>query len=446
MQVNVQTATSNEYDQMAVVARDPDQPMILDREKWEIIEATFARRSETVSGKAVDMQARSLADSQRDLHDRIASIVANLANNSRNRTGAQHLATDFKSHTGRVVQNIKVSITKKSDNEAVVAAELPVLSPESIEALSEALLDTPARLKANPKFVDDAIAAVVVAYVQAYSAVGPFFDPDSHGSMTLKLQRALARSEMFSLDRELEGTVARRSATLFAHLEELARKFISLERDSTALEFKLEQLSKNEEGLSTKVSDATKDIDDLDGKTAAAYQSLIESIGLRETDNLWKNEAQRAKREYYASFFVLVIILLAIPMAIAISSETIFSLLNTIEESAAKLAQNNQGVAATAAVFGRVLLLTIPLGFIIWAIKIGVRYNVRSMLLMDDANHRVAMLNTYLFLIKQNAATVQDRGAVLEALFRRTPGHGPDTVEAPNLTDLMKYGQQIDKA
>jgi hypothetical protein len=61
---------------------------------------------------------------------------------------------------------------------------------------------------------------------------------------------------------------------------------------------------------------------------------------------------------------------------------------------------------------------------------------------MDDARQRVTMLNTYLFLIEQDAAVKQDRGAILEALFRRAPGHGGDTVEPPHFTDLLRYGQE----
>tara|TARA_R110002020_G_scaffold467027_4_gene690191 strand:- start:7107 stop:7325 length:219 start_codon:yes stop_codon:yes gene_type:complete len=67
---------------------------------------------------------------------------------------------------------------------------------------------------------------------------------------------------------------------------------------------------------------------------------------------------------------------------------------------------------------------------------------MRSMLLMDDARARVTMLDTYLFLISQDAAVKQDRGAILEALFRRAPGHGSDTSEPPHFTDLLRYGQE----
>lgn len=429
---------------MTSSTRDQNR-LILDRERWKVIQATFASRNLRVSGKAREMLAKNIADSQPLLHERVANIVGNLAANSRDRNAAQSFAEEFKKHTSRVRQGVQLSITMDGDNGATVNAPFPVLSPESVDALNDAVIDTPARLKANPQFVDDAIGAVIVAYVQAFASVGTLFDFNTFGIMSVKLHRALIRSEIYSVDAEVEATATRATKILSAGQEELAEKYVLLERDAVLLENRIGEMTKEEENLSKRISDANKDVESLDGKTAAAYQTLIESIGLRETENLWKGEATRAKREYYASFIVLIFILLTIPLAIAIGHSAIFSVLSDIEASAVRLSENSQGLGATAVVLGRVLLLTIPLGFVIWAIKIGVRYNVRSMLLMDDATHRVTMLNTYLFLIKQNAATVQDRGAVLEALFRRTPGHGPETVEAPNLTDLMKYGTQMDK-
>lgn len=445
-QIPRQFASEKRGTFMAVVGQDPEARLVLDREKLEIIEATFLNRQAMIRGKTAEVQTRNLTENQPAMHKRIADLIANLANHSRQKTVAKEFAQNFQRFTERAGAGVRLSASKRTDSEYEISSEVPVLLPEAVETLVDALIYVPARMSANPKFIDDAIASLAVSYLAAFVRPDQTFDLTAYGPFSFNFQRALARSEIFALDREAEGQTNQRSERLFALQDELTKKYVGLESESTGLTIKLEALSKNANDLTAKISAATNDIGNLDGKTAAAYQTLIESIGLKETDNLWRGEARRAKREYYLSFGVLVVILLAIPIAIALSSFSIFSVVSAIEESAVKLAQNNQNIAATASVFSRILLLTIPIGFVIWAIKIGVRYNVRSMLLMDDANHRVAMLNTYLFLIKQNAATVQDRGAVLEALFRRTPGHGPDTVEAPNLTDLMKYGQQVDKA
>jgi hypothetical protein len=126
--------------------------------------------------------------------------------------------------------------------------------------------------------------------------------------------------------------------------------------------------------------------------------------------------------------------------------EEVLSLLSEIERNVINVQSVPQeGVAATLIVFGRLLLIGVPIGFVVWAIKLIVRYNNRSLLLMDDASQRITMLNTYLFLVKQGAATLQDRGALLEAMFRRAPGHGPETIDPPSMTDIMKYGQDLPK-
>jgi hypothetical protein len=73
-----------------------------------------------------------------------------------------------------------------------------------------------------------------------------------------------------------------------------------------------------------------------------------------------------------------------------------------------------------------------------WLIKLVVRFNMRSMLLMDDARQRATMLETYYRMIEKGAATNEDRALVLQALMRPAPGHGPDSVEPPNFTDVIE--------
>lgn len=94
-------------------------------------------------------------------------------------------------------------------------------------------------------------------------------------------------------------------------------------------------------------------------------------------------------------------------------------------------------VTLTLVLLNRLVLLLFPVAMVIWAIRILVRFNLRSLLLMDDARQRMTMLDTYLFMLSRSAADTSDRGAVLEALFRRPPGHGADTVNPPDFVDLL---------
>lgn len=87
------------------------------------------------------------------------------------------------------------------------------------------------------------------------------------------------------------------------------------------------------------------------------------------------------------------------------------------------------------------VLISLPIFLLIWLIRLVVRFNMRSMILQDDARQRHTILNTYLHLVEKGPADRPEALAiVLEALFRRTPGHGPETIEPPNLTDIIKIG------
>jgi hypothetical protein len=50
---------------------------------------------------------------------------------------------------------------------------------------------------------------------------------------------------------------------------------------------------------------------------------------------------------------------------------------------------------------------------------------------------RQTMMDTYFLLIERQAATPEERGLILNALFRPAPSHGLDGVEPPNFTEFL---------
>jgi hypothetical protein len=90
----------------------------------------------------------------------------------------------------------------------------------------------------------------------------------------------------------------------------------------------------------------------------------------------------------------------------------------------------------TIAAIGRLVIVTVPVFLYIWAIRLVVRFNSRSLMLLDDARLRLTMLDTFFHLIEKEGAVKEDRALVLNALFRPGPGHG-DNVDPPNFTELV---------
>lgn len=201
-------------------------------------------------------------------------------------------------------------------------------------------------------------------------------------------------------------------------------------------------------GLSRDLMDSEDKIEKINrtvGDPAAALENfkaaVVEELKLKEARKLWTDSANRAWKAYAVSWLILVMLLVGVPLIAIMNSQAIFQFFHTLSEAVlVDLPPNATETAVLIAAVSRLVLVTLPVALFIWLIRIVVRFNMRSLLLMDDARQRNTMLETYLHLVEQDKDVKADRPLVLEALFRRTPGHGPDTIEPPNLADVLKLG------
>lgn len=181
------------------------------------------------------------------------------------------------------------------------------------------------------------------------------------------------------------------------------------------------------------------------GEPATALENfkatVVEELKLQEARLLWAQSAERARNAYIASCMVLVLLLVGVPILAIWNSTAIFAFFHALGQAVlVDLPENATETAILIAAVSRLVLVTLPVALFIWLIRIVVRFNMRSLLLMDDARQRNTMLETYLHLVEQDKDVKADRPLVLEALFRRTPGHGPETIEPPNLADVLRLG------
>lgn len=80
---------------------------------------------------------------------------------------------------------------------------------------------------------------------------------------------------------------------------------------------------------------------------------------------------------------------------------------------------------------GKLFFLTIPLIIYFWICRLLVRFVLRSLVLMDDANQRSIVLDTYLNLVGEGVAKEEDRQLLLQAIFAPLPGHGEARIDLP---------------
>ncbi|TPK38687.1 hypothetical protein [Mesorhizobium sp. B2-5-3] len=148
----------------------------------------------------------------------------------------------------------------------------------------------------------------------------------------------------------------------------------------------------------------------------------------------WNNRANAATWAVSLSY-ALVLILIAAPVVyLSFSYSNVMDYLKEVGSlTKEELGENpNAGLAAVVAAT-RLALIGVPLVLYFWIIRLAVKFNSRSMMLMDDSRARATMLETYYRMIAKDAAKDEDRAQVLAALFRPTPGYEADSGEPPTL-------------
>ncbi|MBZ9653521.1 hypothetical protein K9U38_02030 [Phyllobacterium sp. 2063] len=225
------------------------------------------------------------------------------------------------------------------------------------------------------------------------------------------------------------------------HLEKRAEKLRDIGVFADTIDDRYNHVSRDLMTLEGRMDDFQKTVGDPVTAFENFKATVVEELKLKEARLLWTQSAERAKNAYIASCVVLVLLLVGVPVLAILNSAAIFAFFHALGQAVlVDLPENATETAILIAAVSRLVLVTLPVALFIWLIRIVVRFNMRSLLLMDDARQRNTMLETYLHLVEQDKDVRADRPLVLEALFRRTPGHGPDTIEPPNLSEVLKLG------
>lgn len=166
--------------------------------------------------------------------------------------------------------------------------------------------------------------------------------------------------------------------------------------------------------------------------------AIIEEVRGKETRQLWKERDVQNWLAFKISAGILAALLIAVPILGLVCLDWVIATLRHIGDAAvAGIPDDATGTQLAVAAISRLVVITFPLVLYLWIIRLVVRFNSRSLLLHDDARQRQTMMDMYFLLVERNAATPEERGLVLNALFRPAPGHGSESVDPPKFTDLL---------
>lgn len=187
------------------------------------------------------------------------------------------------------------------------------------------------------------------------------------------------------------------------------------------------------------VEEKSASLQEVLSQSDAKLTALKEGLATISAQKLWDNQASYASRAFWFSAAVLVTLLLVLPTLALVFLDDVLSLLRHIGEATMQglPAQPTDTQLAITAI-SRLVVITLPIVLYLWVVKLVVRFNSRSLILLDDAKQRHTMMDTYFHLVGEKMAETEDRAVMLAALFRPAPGHGPDNVEPPNFVDLME--------
>ncbi|RUV03492.1 hypothetical protein EOB36_05900 [Mesorhizobium sp. M6A.T.Cr.TU.017.01.1.1] len=346
------------------------------------------------------------------------------------------------------------------DDKIVLTAKIPVVTNATLEETRRWLTES----KASPDKGDDVIAAFAAGLLHEMQ---PFARPPPNQfpvPVLIELGSYAAWRALESAPLDENGTIADKMATLATTANTLlddVRDRVALssnsvrettesvvERAQSAIEA-AQNAAKQAGAFENRAKDLSGQIDafqaTIDANTQDAEDKLSSFLDAAHARSAYKGVriywTDRASASWWAlmiSGFVLFILLVALPAWAIYDNDAVIGLLKNLTEAAGIDVGNvTSPVVLTVATVSRLVVITIPLALYFWLIRLVVRFNMRSMLLMDDARQRATIIETYYKMIEQQAATKEDRALILQALCRPPPGHGNDSIEPPNFTEVI---------
>lgn len=231
------------------------------------------------------------------------------------------------------------------------------------------------------------------------------------------------------------GGLETRVETLGQRIEGAINATEDATNKAATFESQIIDLAKKTDAMSASIDAKIADSEDkVDAFLASAEaRSTYENLKIH-----WLDRSSSARQAFFWSSTVLAVVLIVIPLIAMVNKAAVFAFMKDLSDLAGPDLPTDAGpIHLTVATIGRLVVITIPLALYFWLIRLVVRFNSRSLILMDDAGLRATMIETYYKMIEKSAATPEDRALVLSALMRPAPGHGSDPIDPPNFTEVM---------
>lgn len=339
---------------------------------------------------------------------------------------------------GRVIKVLKstsdlnhASIETTSNHKLI--GKLPLLTEESSEKMRRKCAELP--IQTAGVIFGECAADFFLLYIAQNKDMSDLQvmseQPFSFYATQYCIEKALANSQFVDKTRELSDLAVQSLEQVKKH-QVLYEKFESqIEAIPLTATEAIDVLrAKNQEDFSSFI----KEIDiaktlffEAAGKEKeAALAAFSETHAFKSALNTWKDKAERHASAFNWGFSSLCGVVVA-------GLAGLVYWFPPIVEGFARLKKPDGDFPHIT-----ILLFLLPMIAVGWLFRIGGKLVTGALILKNDAEQRLALLETYIRLVHDAKAGREDRTIVLAALFRPLPGHENDDLQPPSLLDLMK--------
>jgi hypothetical protein len=387
--------------------------------------------------------ARALVALQSGLYNQIAKAFEDVPYASKKGNGvvgrSPLAATVFDNATAIIGSN-PPQITEDSGRH-IVTGMLPILFDSEVQRIRSFVRDT----KISGRTLEEAkLYALMAAGALLAEAVGATKSPLLRGeelthvdstALLAQLAAYSARKATLQNRTEIVSDYEERIAHIIAGLDNYRAEF---EKERLDQRHQLDVLNASAIEIDNRSNKALDAIVQFESKLAGTTKSISERWKLNQARLNWNRRYREARTGFMISIVILAGFLCSTIVTAIFFAPAIISSINDLDML--PLEGGDSASIALAHQISRIIVFTVPFIVYFWMIKASMRFFMRSMLLMDDARQRETMLDTYFLLTEEGKADEQDRPLILWALFRQTPGHGPDGIEPPDFTQVINAG------
>ncbi|WP_421400492.1 DUF6161 domain-containing protein [Agrobacterium fabrum] len=437
--------------------------MTLDDLKWETVELLQPEPMRW-EGQGARHAALEHAEKQSALYDRIVQTASSVKRNG---------SVDAIAHAMRqtINGNIKqmFSVDQAREGYSFVSSPFPVLSDVELANWHSKITSERSRLSEFEQFnLAMFIISAVACELLASGTVDFRVDLSGNAPLltsmfeytALRLQKRITTENRHPIEQALEG-MRKEAVVAFQEVNNQRTVFKEIEDDYRNDLFQLQksiELAKKEQSrLNAALTDDeakfSKSLEELAAESRNSFESfrgtaeariadheasLEKRLELKQVTQRWQHVKARSFWTLIGSGATIVVLIAGAILAVVCYASAVLEFIVPFKLKTIVLQSTVSG--AIGMQIGRVAVVAIPVISYFWLVKIVVRIFLRSLVLMDDADQRATIMESYYTLTSDGMSDERALPMMLWAIFRPLPGHGPDGIEPPDFTEAINAG------